>query len=88
MKYIKTFENMDYEPSGKKFTPKYYILVGKNETKVKLIDYDKVDDFMPYKVEFANGEIGWIPAGKFQRGMSKEEIEEFELNKTANKYNI
>ena len=88
MKHLKTFENMDYEPSVKKFTPKYYILVGNNEIKIKLIDYDMYDDFMPYKVEFANGEISWMPAGKFQRVMTKEEIEEFELNKTANKYNL
>jgi len=96
MKYIRLFEIINYDPleyNPEYFTPSYYILKGFNETMVKVIDYDKDDvDGLPYYVEFIDGEISWMPAGKFKRYMTDEEIKDFEekieLIKTAKKYNV
>lgn len=83
MKYIKLFEKME---------PRYYILKGNNKTMVKLIDYDKWDDNLPYFVRFIDGELQWFPAGKFARDMTEKEIDffekELEIIDTANKYNL
>lgn len=83
MKYIKLFEKVE---------PRYYILKGKNETMVKLIDYDKYDHKMPYFVKFIDGDVQWLSAGKFKRDMTEEEIaffeKELEIVDTANKYNL
>ena len=93
MKYIRLFENdvIDYNDYNY-FTPSYHILKGFNETMVKVIDHDKYDPAMPYYVEFIDGEVSWMPAGKFKRYMTDEEIKDFEekmeLIKTAKKYNV
>lgn len=93
MKFLEYFQNDRYVSSEEEsFTPTYHILKGNNETMVKVIDKDRYDDFMPYLVEFIDGNTCWVTDNKFQRYMTDDEIKEFEeekeLRKETNKYNL
>ena len=86
MKYLKKFEI--------KTTPKFeigdYVILKPTYFTDRQMKPGKVIEFDPpgFEVELLDGEIIWVTHAVVLRKMNSEEIEQFKLNKSANKYNI
>lgn len=51
-------------------------------------NFFKKDKIFPYIVEFMNGHIDALCDDDIERKLNQNEIEEYELQKSANKYNL
>ena len=81
------------------FNPKYeigdYVCLKSNDKTVtfdniiaKIYDVDNTDNVLPYIMKFSKGNTSWFKEEYIKRLATPEEIEEFNLQLTAIKYNI
>ena len=88
MKYLKTFENIDY-----KYQVNDYVLLDKENfidnisKKGQIIEIDYEDDKVPYFVKIIGKEF-WVTEGMIIRNLTTEEIEQYEFEKDLIRYNI
>ena len=82
MKYLKTFENIDY-----KYQVNDYVLLDKENfidnisKKGQIIEIDYEDDKVPYFVKIIGKEF-WVTEGMIIRNLTTEEIEQYEFENT------
>lgn len=98
MKYIKLFENLEYKVGDYvkiKMIPDYsmykFNFTDADGLFTKIIEVNRREDKMretDYKFEFPDGKFVYGYVHLIRRKMTKKEIEEYELRKEANKYNL
>ena len=85
MKYIKTYENFDI------YKVDDYICIDSNyftDHKERFAKIIKRDDLTGFTVLFVDGNVMWTRPSMVMRRLTNDEIEKFEAEISAQKYNI
>lgn len=87
MKYIKTYNSHNY-----KYDIGNYVLFFNPDTKTKLqgqiVDIEKGSFVWPYRINYFEERTRLLGEDEIIRRLSLEEIEDFEIKRNMNKYNI
>lgn len=86
MKYIKKFENKHTYKINDYVLIKKGILIGGDYSLGKIVALYQEPDY--YDIEFTDGWITDMPGRHISRLLTSDEIEQYEAEKNAKKYNI